>query len=135
MAYISENLRQAIYERAHGRCEYCLYHEQFAMKPHEIDHIYAEKHGGETDEINLCLSCVDCNRYKGSNLCSLDIITGEIVPLFHPRKMKWDEHFRVIRGFIEPLTPQGRVTVQTLRLNDAERVAERLRLWKLKKYP
>ncbi len=105
------------------------------MKPYEIDHIYAEKHGGETDEINLCLSCVDCNRYKGSNLCSLDIITGEIVPLFHPRTMKWDEHFRLTRGFIEPMTPQGRVTVQTLRLNDTERVAERLRLWKLKKYP
>ena len=82
-SYVSAALRRLVYERAGGRCEYCLYHDRYAAQPHEIDHIYAEKHGGESVEENLCLSCFDCNRYKGSDVASVDDNT--IVRLFHPR--------------------------------------------------
>ncbi|MCC6802795.1 MAG: HNH endonuclease, partial [Anaerolineae bacterium] len=68
MTYVSAELRREVRERAHLRCEYCRLHEEDAFWTHQVDHIYAEKHGGETAEDNLCLSCADCNRYKGSDL-------------------------------------------------------------------
>ncbi len=135
MTYIPETLRQLIDYRVNGRCEYCLLHERYTIKRHEVDHIYAEKHGGETIEANLCLSCIDCNRYKGSDLASIDPLTGDIVRLYHPRRDVWDDHFVINAGRIEPQTAIGRVTVRLLRLNDPDRVDERARLLRLKRYP
>jgi hypothetical protein len=125
MSYIPAVLRAKIRERAGERCEYCRIPEDFTFDAHEVDHIYAEKHGGETVEGNLCLSCWICNRHKGSDLTSLDPETGEITPLFHPRKDNWNDHFRLLGAVIEPLTPQGRVTVSLLHLNKRERIDER----------
>jgi HNH endonuclease len=102
---------------------------------HEIDHIYAEKHGGETLFINLCLCCWICNRHKGSDLTSLDPETGEITPLFHPRRDVWTEHFRLNGALIEGITPQGRVTVRLLQLNNPNRVRERQLLIAMGRYP
>jgi hypothetical protein len=34
-----------------------------------------------------------CKLYKGSNRTGLDLETGEIVPLFHPRRDVWIIHF------------------------------------------
>jgi len=53
-----------------GRCEYCRVPMTDAYAGHEVDHNYAEKHGGETSEDNLCLSCWICNRLKVTDLCS-----------------------------------------------------------------
>ena len=135
MTYISEALRREVRERAHGRCEYCLIHERYSMRSHEVDHIYAEKHGGKTVADNLCLSCLDCNRFKGSDLCSLDEETSQIVALFHPHRHVWGEHFVMRNAAIEPLTPTGRVTIRLFRMNENERVAERARLIRLGRYP
>ena len=66
-----------------------------------------------------------CNRYKGSDVASIDPVTGEAVRLFHPRRDRWADHFRMDSEVIEPLTESGRATVRLLRLNVAERVAER----------
>lgn len=129
MTYISETIRLQVAKRAQSRCEYCYLHESNAYFPHEIDHIYAEKHGGDTVETNLCLACLDCNRHKGSDLCSLDPQTGEVIALFHPRHDKWNEHFRLENtGIIAPLTATGRVTERILRFNRQELVADRARL-------
>lgn len=131
--YIPEELWKRVYETAKGYCQYCLLSEQYTVKRHKVDHIYAEKHRGLTVEPNLCLSCFDCNRFKGSDLCSLD--GDDIVSLFHPRKHVWSEHFRLNGEYIEPLTASGRVTVQLLRMNSEERLRERRILIKLKRYP
>src|SRR5262245_16277315 len=98
--YVPEELRKKIYDQARGCCEYCLLSEVYTIKRHEIDHIYAEKHNGLTVELNLCLSCFDSNRYKGSDLCSLD--GDDVVPLFHPRKHIWSEHFQLDGAYINP---------------------------------
>lgn len=135
MTYIPSSLRQIVIERAHGRCEYCLLSEKESYWPHEIDHIYATKHGGETVQINLCLSCVDCNRYKGSDLCSLDPVSGEIARLFHPRRDRWEDHFRLEGARIVPLTAIGRVTERLLQFNTIERIFEREMLIALELYP
>jgi HNH endonuclease len=60
---VSEALRALVRERAGGRCEYCLIHEDDAFYPHQPDHIIAEKHGGPTREDNLAWSCFLCNHY------------------------------------------------------------------------
>jgi len=101
-----------------------------------IDHVIAEKHGGETAEPNLCLSCYWCNSYKGSDLSSVDWTAGgQIVPLFNPRQQTWTEHFRLDGARIQPLTSTGRVTVYLLRLNADERLDERDLLLALGSYP
>jgi hypothetical protein len=135
MSYVPEALRRQVYERAAGRCEYCLIHDEDAYVPHEVDHIYAVKHGGGSVSENLCLSCYECNKHKGSDLTSLDPVTHEIVRLFHPRKDRWEENFRFEREIIVPLTPQARVTIHLLQINDQERLLERTILIEVGRYP
>jgi len=135
MTYVPDALRKQVADRAKLRCEYCRLHEDHTYFTHEIDHIYAEKHGGDTVEANLCLACMDCNRHKGSDLCSLDPRTGSIVALFHPRRDKWDEHFTMATtGMIEPITATARVTERVLRFNRVDLVADRARLIALGSY-
>lgn len=135
MSYLSDQLRDQVSERAQGFCEYCRLHADFVVKRHEVDHIYAEKHGGLSAIDNLCLSCLTCNRYKGSDLCSIDPESGEISALFHPRRDVWNDHFQLSGARIVPLTARGRVTVKVLRINDEERLAEREFLIKHGMYP
>jgi hypothetical protein len=103
--------------------------------PHEPDHLIALKHGGKTTLANLALACFDCNRFKGSDIASIDTVTGELVPLFNPRTQMWSEHFRLKRGEIIPLSPTGRVTEKLLRLNLPTRLEVRERLVALGLYP
>jgi len=133
--YISESLRKLVYERANGRCEYCLLNTRYAYFPYEIDHIIAEKHGGKTAEDNLCLSCFECNRHKGSDIASYDQTSEEVVRLFHPRRDQWAEFFRLEDAKIIALNPIGRVTVKLLQLNQHERLIERAELLADGKYP
>ena len=99
-----------------------------AFFPHEIDHIIAEKHGGETNAENLALTCWRCNRYKGSDLGSFDPETGNFSFLFNPRKQEWKLHFKFSEVMIVGLTPEGRTTVKLLQMNKEERLAERKKL-------
>ena len=123
--YISVALRKQVYERANGCCEYCLIPDVASFSAHEIDHIIAEKHDGRTESENLALSCTLCNKYKGSDLASIDPETEKIVPLYHPRQNLWHEHFRLSGGEFLPLSPVGRVTIRLLQLNRRDRVEER----------
>jgi 5-methylcytosine-specific restriction endonuclease McrA len=54
---VSSALRRQVFERASGRCEYCLLSFVDAFFSHEADHIIAEKHGGVTTSENLALAC------------------------------------------------------------------------------
>lgn len=123
--HIPAALRRLIYERANGCCEYCLTPEAVSLAAHEVDHIIAEKHGGPTQEDNLALSCALCNKRKGSDLASLDPDTGEVVPLYNPRRNRWADHFQLNGAQFAPLTPMGRTTAHFLQLNSPERVLER----------
>ncbi len=124
-SYISPKLRKAVYERARGCCEYCLIPEIATFAPHQIDHIIAEKHGGLTKLNNLALACSLCNKYKGSDLTSIDPNTGEIVPLFNPRQDLWLEHFQLKDAVIIAKTAKGRVTERLLQFNISDRLEER----------
>ena len=128
-----------VYDRANRYCEYCLISETLALSSHQIDHIIAEKHSGETVETNLALSCSICNKNKGSDIASIDPETGEVVRLYNPRKDRWEDHFKLQTesGTIQPLTAIGRVSVRLLQINRAECLTQRKLLSKLqllKKY-
>jgi hypothetical protein len=74
------------------------------------------------------LACHRCNLRKGPNLTGVDPVNGEVVPLFHPRRDRWAEHF-LLRGVrIQGPTPAGRATVHVLAINDARRVELRIEL-------
>ena len=124
-------------ERAGHRCEYCHAPEAIFNLPFEVEHIVPTSRGGPDDESNRALACRACNLYKSDQLSGIDEATGEVVPLFHPRRDRWDEHFRVesADGAIEGLTPVGRGTTASLRMNrDAQREARRSWI-RLKLYP
>lgn len=133
--YISTELRQLVIIRANQCCEYCLVPESYALHRHETDHIIPRQHGGETTANNLALACLRCNRYKGPNVGSFDPLTGKLVPFFNPRLQKWTDHFQLEQAIIHPLTPEGRVTVHILRLNDHRRLLEREQMILKNSYP
>jgi hypothetical protein len=72
------------------------------------------------------LCCAICNRFKGSDIASIDPETGQLTALFHPRRDRWNEHHELRQGEIIGLTAKGRVTVRLLRMNRPTRIKERL---------
>ncbi len=109
-------------------------HQDFSIYSHEVDHIIALKHGGNTIAENLALACLPCNRHKGSDLATIDPISGEIIPLFNPRSQVWAEHFTLNNAQIVGITPIGRATVRLLMLNTPTRLLERQVLITQKRY-
>ncbi|MEX0712777.1 MAG: HNH endonuclease signature motif containing protein [Pirellulales bacterium] len=119
-------LRRFVRQRAAHRCEYCQLlqdHEPFVT--FHTEHIIAKHHGGEDDPSNLCLACPSCNFHKGPNIAGRLAATSELIPLFNPRRDRWEEHFRWDGALLAGLTPVGLVTLQVLRINLPENVEHR----------
>ena len=135
MSYVPATLRRLVTQRAAEQCEYCRFPQTAALFAFEMEHIIAEKHDGITVVENLALSCPCCNRFKGTDLGSIDPGTQQLTPFFNPRLQKWSDHFRLDRGTIVPLTPQGRVTAKILQFNLPERILEREQLITIGEYP
>ncbi len=137
MTYIPAELHRLITSKAGNCCEYCHLSQEDASFTFHIEHVIAEKHDGKTTADNLCLSCPECNTFKGSNIASLDDFGGmlAISLLYNPHTQRWDDYFRFNGNFIEPLTPEGRVTVKILQMNCPEAIAEREIFRKLGTYP
>ncbi len=123
--YISEELRQLVSARANGLCEYCLLDIAASFYGAELDHVIAVKHGGPTEAENLAYTCQTCNRNKGSDICSINWQTGELVRLFNPRSDHWAGHFVLEGAKIKPLTVIGEMTVRILDFNHQDRMQER----------
>ncbi len=110
--------------RADGCCEYCKSQARIATQSFSIEHILPKHRGGETEIENLAFSCQGCNNSKFTKIDARDPDSKKVVPLYHPRKQKWREHFEWNDDFtlIIGLTPTGRATVMALRLNREELV-------------
>jgi hypothetical protein len=120
--------RGLVRERAGDRCEYCLLRQGQSNLAHHVEHIIARQHGGPDDPSNLALACSRCNAHKGPNLTGIDPASGQIVPLFHPRRDVWMDQFEFQGPRIVGLTPTGRATVHVLAMNDERRVERRVEL-------
>lgn len=116
-----------VHERARHCCEYCQTCRDTIGQAMHVEHI--DPNEGDDPE-NLCLACPTCNLSKSRATSALDPITGMIVPLFHPRRQQWQEHFRWIENArrVQGLTPTGRATVERLRMNQERLVVARA-LW------
>ncbi len=125
--YISDAVRLRVREAAGDRCGYCLSHQRYVLGPHEVEHLVPLAAGGTDDEDNLWLACARCNRFKGAQTEANDPLTGEVHPLFNPRRQRWDAHFRWVLGGerVEGVTPLGRATIEALRMNHPHTVAIR----------
>ena len=117
--------RRYVAQRAAYICEYCLAQDEYSFIEFEVDHIISPKHGGSNDDDNLAYACPDCNRNKGTDIASINWENREIIRFFNPRTDIWAERFRLITGFIEPLTIIGKATVDIFRLNDKIRFPDR----------
>ncbi len=94
--------RELVRRRARDSCEYCHIPQQATpIIPFHVEHVLAKPHGGTDDPQELALACDRCNAYKGPNLTSVDPETGDLVPLFHPRRDNWDDHFGFRGGEVE----------------------------------
>jgi hypothetical protein len=113
----------------------CLIHQEDSAARHQVDHVIAEKHGGETSLANLALSCLTCNRRKASDIGSIDPQSGKFERLYDPRIQSWHEHFRFDGARIFGRTAHGRASIEFLQLNSLERINERARLIRLGRYP
>ena len=119
---VSEELSRAVRARAGARCQYCLMQESLQGATFHIEHVIPQCKGGSSDLENLVLACPGCNLHKASKITAVDPATGEEVPLFHPIRQLWSEHFRFEGYQIEGLTAVGRASVETLNLNHSRRV-------------
>lgn len=120
-------IARLVHERAQQCCEYCQTGQVIIGQAMHVEHIDPQ---GSDDPENLCLSCPTCNLSKAMVTAAVDPLTGTIVPLFHPRRQRWEEHFLWIdQGQrVEGLTPTGRATVTWLRMNQ-DRVVVARALW------
>jgi hypothetical protein len=63
--------------------------------------------------------CLLCNSHKGIHQQAVDPLTNQIVPLFHPVKQTWDDHFSWSENKTNIIgqTPTGRATIDLLKMN------------------
>lgn len=95
---ITVQQRRAVVERAQGCCEYCRSQQRFAMQAFSVEHIVPRCCGGKTILDNLALACQGCNNHKYTKTEGCDPVTGDIVPLYHPRRQVWSDHFGWTHG-------------------------------------
>ncbi|HKH49606.1 MAG TPA: HNH endonuclease [Thermoanaerobaculia bacterium] len=90
MPDVKGRLREQVLRRAGWTCEYCRFLERYSPDPLSVEHIVPRSQGG-----------------------------SEVVPLFHPRRQRWRDHFAwsLDAARVVGITSTGRATVELLRLN------------------
>lgn len=128
-SHLSVSLKAQIAATDKGRCCYCQTSELISGLAMTYDHILPRALGGENTFENVCLACPRCNECKSDRLAVLDPVSGQEVPLFHPRQECWSEHFAWSADgmLLEGLSAVGRATVAALRMNQAVIVKARER--------
>lgn len=116
---VTAEQRRLVIERAKSCCEYCISQMNFSTQSFSVEHILPCAKGGSSALENLALSCQGCNNHKFTKIEGFDPVTEQLVPLFHPRKQRWREHFAWNEDYtiVIGLTSTGRTTVNELYLN------------------
>lgn len=124
---VLKKLRPVIAEQARHQCGYCRTQEVVSGVRLTLEHLYPKFLGGKDEIDNLWLSCRECNEAKGVLLEATDPETQQIVPLYNPRKERWDKHFFWTEDGTQIVgkTAIGRATVLILDLNNEFRVKSR----------
>jgi 5-methylcytosine-specific restriction endonuclease McrA len=117
---ISDAVRQTVREQAKYLCEYCHSPERLSANRFTVDHVTPRSLEGSDEIGNLALACRRCNERRYNFVAGIDPETQEIIPIFNPRRQKWEEHFAWTENgtVIQGVTPTGRATCIRLDLND-----------------
>jgi hypothetical protein len=93
--------------------------------------------GGTNHLDNLAFACPGCNGQKFTATEAIDPVSGELVPLYHPRQDEWNVHFTFSEDFGEVigLTSIGRATVSRLEMNRLGACNLRRLLHRERKFP
>ena len=132
---MAPNLEQLVWQRARSHCEFCQIPAAQLQQALGFDHIVALQHHGATVASNLALACFPCNRQKGPNLAGIDPVTGKLTRLFHPRRHRWNRHFRWQGPRLLAKTAVGRVTLYVLDINHPLRISLRRSLMEEGAFP
>ncbi len=124
-------------ERADARCEYCRAPQVITGTTYHIEHITPSSRGGADDLANLALSCITCNGHKSDHSTGVDPETDRELPLFDPRRDRWERHFRFSAQTLEltGVTAKGRATVARLQMNERKQIEARALWIELDLYP
>jgi len=118
----SAETTRSVGERAGARCEYCRMHQALQGATFHVEHIRPSSRGGGSDLDNLAWCCPSCNLRKSDRIEAPDPENAAIVPLFHPRRDIWSEHFRWEDHRLVGQTPGARATIAALDLNHPRRM-------------
>ena len=129
-AYVPVDLQREVRAQFANYCAYCRAAEELTVVGFEFEHIVPRSSGGKTVLENICLACPACNRFKSDRTMARDPVSARDVPLFHPQRDVWAEHFAWAEDATEivGLTAIGRATVAALRMNRSQLVRVR-RMW------
>ena len=118
---VSDAIRAEVIGLARGLCEYCRCPERYSSTSFSIEHITPRTKGGTDEVSNLAFACQGCNNRKFIATTHADPISGEVVPLFHPRQGTWEEHFAWSADHLElvGITAVGRASIARMSLNRA----------------
>ena len=117
---ISQSLRQKVVVRARHRCEYCGLSQVGQAATFHVDHITPVIACGLTKLENLALACIHCSLCKGARQTAMDTESGVRCGLYHPRRDRWNLHFRWSGYKLIGISAIGRATISALGLNSAE---------------
>jgi len=122
--FASRKNKNIVRERSGGCCEYCKALRSFATSYFCAEHIIPFVLGGSNKLENLAYSCDICNINKAAKISVTNPETGEEIPLFHPRKENWNEHFQWNDDALHiiGITLKGKLTIQLLDMNRIEAV-------------
>jgi hypothetical protein len=125
MTAVPTALRRLVIQQAADRCEYCALSQAGQEATLHLDHIIPQAAGGETVSDNMALAYVSCSLRKAARQMAIDPQSSQEVPLYHPRRDAWSEHFQWDGVFVRGVTPTGRATVAALHMNRALIIAIR----------
>ncbi len=134
---VTNRQKQIVRERARGLCEYCRSQMRFSTHDFSVEHIVPVARGGSSTLGNLALACQGCNNCKYTRIEAADPLSDRLVPLFHPRRHRWRDHFVWGHDSTRILgrTPTGRATIVALQLNRECLVNFRAVLYQAGKHP
>ena len=134
---VSTELKNQVIARAKGCCEFCRAQLRYSPNSFHVEHYIPVSLGGSSRTENLTLACPQCNLHKAIKIEAIDPVTEQKVQIFHPRQMKWDDHFRWSDDtlYMIGISPTGRATVELLQTNHENLVSLRGALQQLKLHP
>lgn len=109
---INEVEKGHLLAQAGYRCEYCR--KLLTDQTYQLDHIWPESRDGLSVLPNLAVSCQRCNNNKAAHVEWIDPLSGSTHPLFNPRSMKWEAHFREAHTEVVGVSPTGGATAALL---------------------